>query len=126
MKVLQVVESGYRCNLEEQDDPIVWISQVLYGIENSADILLRGNAVNYLVQHQDASGLTFGSIRHEHTSRLDLDLANAQKTGMKLYAIADDLEVRGVPESKLIPGVTMVRRSGIPALFEDYDQVWHW
>ncbi|NJN76389.1 MAG: hypothetical protein HC796_09625 [Synechococcaceae cyanobacterium RL_1_2] len=126
MRALQIIESGYRCNLEEQDDPAVWISQVLYGLDNSADILLRGNAVNYLVTGQDASGLTFGSITHQQTSRLDLDLANCLKTGMKVYAIVEDLEVRGVPQSKLIPGINQIKRKELPVVFEEYDQIWHW
>ena len=28
-KVLQVLDQAYRCTIEEQDDPVVWISHVL-------------------------------------------------------------------------------------------------
>src|SRR5262249_60939189 len=60
-KTLQIVTSAYRCNSEEQDDPVVWICQAMKGAGADLDMLLEGTAVNYAVKGQDASGLSFGT-----------------------------------------------------------------
>lgn len=59
-KILQIIEVAYRGTIEEQDDTVIWLSHVLKDTGCNIDILLRGNAVNYILKSQDASGLVFG------------------------------------------------------------------
>ncbi len=48
MKALQILQSAYRCTVEEQDDPALWFVQVLKTAQGDVDIVLKNNAVNYL------------------------------------------------------------------------------
>ncbi|MEQ9370034.1 MAG: DsrE family protein [Coleofasciculus chthonoplastes F3-SA18-01] len=126
MKALQIIESAYRCTIEEQDDPSVWISQAMKGAGADLDILLRGNAVNYAVSGQDASGLVFGDKPQTQPPKLDQDLQRAIEKGITVYIVADDVKSRGIPEGKMINGVTLVACQDLPGLFGNYDQIWHW
>jgi sulfur relay (sulfurtransferase) DsrF/TusC family protein len=126
MKVLNIVEAAYRGTLEEQDDTIVWICHAMKGANANIDVLLRGNAVNYAVKAQDASGLSFGSAKQTQPPQLADDLAKLKGKGAKLFVVEDALRERGIEPRELIEGVDFVSRARLAKLFGDYDQVWHW
>ena len=125
-KILQIIESAYRATLEEQDDTVVWISHMMKGTGGDPGVLLRGNAVNYAVKGQDASGLSFGERRQTQPPRLDDDLARLMGKGVDVFLVEEDLAERGLEPTDLIPGPRMVKRERLPALLDSYDQVWHW
>jgi sulfur relay (sulfurtransferase) DsrF/TusC family protein len=125
-KILNVIETAYRATLEEQDDTIVWLTHAMKGAGANLDVLLRGNAVNYAVKGQDASGLAFGERKQTQPPRLDQDLAKLTAKGVKVFLVADDLGERGVESTELISGLEMIARDRLPKLFADYDLVWHW
>ena len=75
MRALQVIQTAYRCTVEEQDDPAVWITHAMKGAGADLGLLLRRNAVNYVVEGQDASGLSFGGKAQTHPPSLDRDIA---------------------------------------------------
>lgn len=125
-KVLSIVETAYRATLEEQDDTIIWLTHAMKGAGADVDVLLRGNAVNYAVKGQDASGLAFGEKRQTQPPRLDDDVAKLVGKGTKVYLVREDLIERGISAEELIGGVEMVSRQELPQLFAEYDQVWHW
>ena len=126
LKVLNIVETAYRATLEEQDDTILWISAAMKGAGADIDVLLRGNAVNYGVKGQDASGLRFGDKTQTHPPRLDDDVRRLIDKGVKVYVVADDVAERGLERTDLVEGLQSVSRAGIARLCADYDQVWHW
>jgi len=126
MKALNVIQSAYRGTLEEQDDTIVWITHAMRGAGADIDVLLCGNAVNYAVKGQDASGLSFGDRRQKHAPRIAEDIAALPAKGVAVHIVADDLVQRGLAAADLIDGPRTVARADIPALYERYDQVWHW
>ena len=126
MKVLQVIDTAYRCTIEEQDDPVVWITHAMKGAGGDFGLLLRGNAVNYAVRSQDASGLALGGRQQTQPPQLPEDLRKLTQKGVQVYLVQEDAAERGIESSELIEGVEAVQRAGVAKLFDQYDQIWHW
>lgn len=126
MKILQVVESGYRCTVEEQDDPTIWISHVMKGAGATLGVLLRGTAVNYAAVGHDASGLSVGGKQQTQPSKLDRDVATLMQKGVPVYAIQEDLDALGISVAARIDGIQSLPRKKMASLLAEYDQVWHW
>jgi intracellular sulfur oxidation DsrE/DsrF family protein len=125
-KVLQVIQDAYRCTLEEQDDPIVWITHAMKGAGADLAVLLRGNAVNYAVKGQDAAGLSFGEKKQSQPPRLDGDIAKLVAKGVEVHVVEEDVGERGLERTELVDGVKPVSRAGVARLLAGYDQIWHW
>ncbi len=126
MKVLQVIETAYRCNLEEQDDPAVWITHAMKGAGADLGVLLTGNAVNYAVKGQDASGLSFGGKLQAQPPNIARDVAKLVDKGIEVHLVSDDAAARGIESSDLIEGVKPITRRELAALYDAHDQVWNW
>ena len=125
-KVLSIIGTAYRATLEEQDDTVVWLTHAMKGAGADVDVLLRGNAVNYAVKGQDASGLTFGAWRQTQPPRIDEDIAKLIAKGVRVFISEDDLAERGLDRSELIASVDPIARADVAKRFASYDQVWHW
>jgi hypothetical protein len=103
-KILKIIESAYRATLEEQDDPVLWLAASLKGNGTPVDVLLRGNAVNYVVRDQDASGLQFGERRQTQPPNIAADVEQLINKGVKVYYIEDDAQNRGIERNEIIAG----------------------
>jgi len=126
MKALNIVEAAYRGTLEEQDDTIVWITHAMKGAGADLAVLLRGNAVNYAITGQDASGLVIGGVPQTQPPDLAGDLAALLPKGVDVYVVEEDLADRGIEPGDVIDGLKTVSRGGLARLIGDFDQVWHW
>ena len=126
MKALNIIESAYRATIEEQDDTIVWLTHAMKGAGADLSVLLRGNAVNYAVRAQDATGLDFGGWRQTQPPRLAGDVAGLIDKGVAVYVLSEDVTARGLNADELIPGLQQVAAAGVPGLLAAHDQVWHW
>ena len=126
MKAINIIETAYRATLEEQDDTIVWLTHAMKGAGAELDVLLRGNAVNYGVKGQNASGLSFGALSQTHPPKLAEDVAKLISKGVDVYIIEEDVAERGIEASSLVNGLKTVSRSGVAELISGYDHAWHW
>jgi sulfur transfer complex TusBCD TusB component (DsrH family) len=126
MRILQIVESAYRGTLEEQDDTILWFSHTLRTSGADLDVLLRGNAVNYAVRGQDASGLSFGAWKQTQPPRIAEDIGKLREQGVTVYYVEEDATERGISQAELTNGVQPISRAELAKLLDRYEQVWHW
>ena len=126
MKILNIVETAYRATLEEQDDTILWLSHALKGAEADLDVLLQGNAVNYVVAAQDASGLKIGSCKQTQPPQIPDDVKGLLDKGCKVYVISEDLAERGITPEAAINGLKLINRAELAGCLDQYQQVWHW
>ena len=126
MKVLNIIETAYRATLEEQDDTIIWLSHALKGAGAELDVLLQGNAVNYSLMDQDASGLKIGDSAQTQPPDIAGDIQGLLEKGCKVLVIEEDLNTMGIQSDGLLPGLTRISREQLADCFGAYDQVWHW
>ena len=125
-KILQVVQSAYRATIEEQDDTIVWLTHAMKGAGADVSVLLRGNAVNYLVKGQEPNGLRFGERVLTHKTDLGGDVGKLVAKGVAVSVVAEDLAERGIADADCLAGVQRIGRADVPALFAAHQQILHW
>lgn len=125
-KVLSIIETPYRATVEEQDDTVLWLTNMFKRSGLDMAVLLRASAVNYLVNDQDASGLRIGDVTLRHPPRLDDDIKALLDLGVPVHYVREDADERGIPERKLLDGAKPVSRRELPSMLEEYDLVWHW
>ena len=126
MRALQIVTNAYRCTLEEQDDPAVWIAHAMKKAGGELGILLTGNAVCYAAAGQDASGLRFGDVPQTQPPRLERDLAALVADGVPVWMVEEDCAERGVDPASCVEGVRPIGREAVVGLLEEFDQIWSW
>ncbi len=126
MKTLQIINSAYRCTIEEQDDPVVWITHAMKGAGAELDVLLRGNAVNYAVANQAVAEFSIGGVSQAQPPNLTKDLTSLREKGVTVYFVENDCHERGLTAGDLLDDMQAISRDGLANLLEQYDQVWNW
>ena len=124
-KYLSIIDSAYRANIEEQDDPSVWFTQAMKNGGAEVSILLRGDAVTYAMRGQDAGGLSFGT-RAVKGPNLTRDITAVVEKQIPLFVVADDLADRGIASSELLPGIEVIQRKDVARLVEAHDRLISW
>ena len=126
MAVLHVLRTAFRANLEEQDDPVLWIAQVLRNNGDEGDILLRGTAAAYAARAQSAASARIAGAPLRNPPDIPRDLTKLVASGARVFAVGEDVAARGLRDDELVPGVTLVPAAELPALVDTYAAVWHW
>ena len=126
-KTLNIVESAYRAVMEEQDDTILWLLAAMQGAGAEHTVVLRGNAGNYAVAGQSAPGLTIGAWKQTLAPRMDNDVVDLiEKRKIPVFVIEEDLAVRGIERTELIPGIELLSAKMLPKRMAQYEIVLHW
>jgi predicted peroxiredoxin len=125
-EILSIVERAYHGTLEEQDDTALWFSHMMKNAGSDISVLLRGNATNYAVAGQDASGLRFGEAALSVPPEIAQDISAMIEKGIAVYAVREDLAHRGVPLSEVVSGVNLVGRADLAQLWDEHERIWHW
>jgi len=126
-KTLNIVESAYRAVMEEQDDTILWLLAAMQAAGGAHTAVLRGNAVNYAIAGQGAPGLSVGEWKQTQAPKMDRDIIDlVENRKIPVYIVEEDLAERGIGRDELVPGVKLLSRKALPALFAEYEIVSHW
>lgn len=125
-RILAVVTCAYRATLEEQDDPVLWVTRAMRGAGAPVDVLLTGNAVSYGVRAQDASGLHFGDWQQTQPPCPADDSAALIASGAAVHYAAADAHERGIEARELIDGLVAVQPGAVARLLSAYDVVLWW
>lgn len=126
MRVLHIVESAYRGTLEEQDDTILWLAQCLHKAGAELTVLLKDNAVNYVLLGEDSSGLRFGTWRQTRPPQITKQLHDLIKKRVRVHVIGEHMVARGIENLPRLPEVNVIPRAAVAGLMEEHDQIWHW
>src|SRR5436305_13498941 len=103
--------------MEEQDDTILWLLAAMQGAGAEHTVVLRGNAVNYAVAGQGVSGLTIGEWKQTQAPRMDKDVIDlVEKRKIPVFVVEEDLAIRGIAKSELVPGVALLSSKMLPKL----------
>ena len=109
-RILQILTTGYRATLEEQDDPVLWLTHSLRNNGAAIDMLFRSTAVNYVVRGQSVRGLTVGQWQQTQPPDIAFEVHALISKECRAYVVVDDL----------------VARAELPALLRNYKHVWQW
>lgn len=126
MKLLNIVSSGYRATLEEQDDTVVWVTQCLRNAGADVDLLLQDAAVNYPVVGQAVTPLRIGGRQQSHAPDVNGQISAILGSGSSVYVVEEDLLDRAIDRGRLLPEVGVITRRELPNLLSRYDAAWHW
>jgi hypothetical protein len=126
MRLLNILAGGYRATLEEQDDTIVWLSQVLKRAGAEIDLLLRASACNYVVEGQQVRPLAIGGRVQRNAPDVHGAVRDLAGAGSALFVVEDDLAAYGLGNAPRLAAARLVGSGELPALLSSYDAVWHW
>jgi hypothetical protein len=125
-RMLQILTCAYRATLEEQDDPVLWLTHSLRNNGAEVDLLFRSTAVSYAVRRQAVGGLSVGAWQQSQPPDIAFEVRALISKDAKVFVVREDIEARGVHRDELLDGVGFVARAELPALLRGYQRIWQW
>src|SRR4249919_2099210 len=110
-RILQILTTGYRATLEEQDDPVLWLTHSLRNNGAEIDVLLRGAATNYAVRDQNARGLEFGELTQSQPPDIALEVRALIRKGVRVFVLTDELIARGIRRNETLEDLGFIAKS---------------
>lgn len=126
MKILQVVDNGFRTLTEEQDDTILWLTQSMHNAGANADTLLSGHAVYYAVLKNTQPKVKIGSWIQRQPASISDDIARMTEKKSVIYVLREDLDTFGIPINQVHQGIQIIDRQDLARIYATVDQVWQW
>ena len=126
MKVLNIVSSGYRATLEEQDDTVVWFTQAMSRAGADIDVLLRASAANYVVKGQAVLPLAMGDRMQRNAPDVHGQVHDLAERGVGVFVLAEDLAAYGLRSASRLEQAQIISADEVAGLVSQYDAVWHW
>ncbi len=123
-KYLVILDAAYRAGTDEQDDPVLWLSEWVYGAGQSLDLLLQGNAVSYGLK--GAEGTDAEPHRCTDTRRVIEGVRQLASEGVRIFYVDEDARARGLDRNDLFAGVEPIPSGAVNRLLNGYAGVWHW
>ena len=125
-KTLSIISSAYRAIVEEQDDTIVWINHAMKGAGAELTVLLKDNAVNYLVKSQEVPALSFGNWKQTKPPQIQRDVDSLISKGVNVYYVQEDLVERGIADTEILSAAKAILSSDLPKLFGEFEIINQW
>ena len=126
MKVLNIVSTGYRATLEEQDDTVLWFSQSLRRAGAEVDILLCGSAANYVIRGQSVKPIAIGTRTQRNAPDVHGQLDELARSGAAIFVLDQDLESYALRDCPRLDQVRLIRAAELGRFVSGYEAVWQW
>ncbi len=126
MRVMKVIDQGFRTTTEEQDGAILRLRCSMEGAGADLVLLLRGYAVHYATLKQRQPRLPLEGWGQSRPANLTQDLSGLLQKGVPIYMARDNLVGRDLKNRSLLKGVTTVEWANLYNLNGKADEVWQW
>ena len=124
-KILSILSHTEYGNLEDSDIGL-FASAFAPVAGQQLTLLLREDAVNYGVRGQDGTGIKIVGTPIQPGFLIETDLKSLSQSNIPVYAVREDLAERGINPNEVIDGVTLMSRTELGALVDQFDSVWNW
>ncbi|PYT09908.1 MAG: hypothetical protein DMF49_00680 [Acidobacteria bacterium] len=124
-KILSVLSHTEYGNLEDSDIGL-FASAFAPVAGHPMAILLRAEAVNYAVRGQEGTGIRVAGAPVQPGFLIEGDIQSVQESDIRVFAVREDLDERGIQEDELVPGLSLIGRHELGSFIDAFDLVWNW
>src|SRR5688572_14378288 len=112
-RILNVIETAYRAAPAQPGEGVLSVAAALQNAGADVSVLLRGNAVNYIVRTNRPPGI-------------GEDVEKLRDKGATVYAVREDARDRGLDPGRIVAGIEFISRADVADVIEKHDLIWYW